>query len=293
LRIALATFEAPESPDADAPPLTEALAELGAEAEQPVWSDPAVDWSRFDLVQLAHTWDYHRRLGEFREWLHRVEVETRLENPRELVEWNLDKRYLDELADLEVPTVPTIWAEPGEEADAAGEARRRGWERVIVKPVVDLGAHRLRRVAPDQVQDALEEIGEPSMVQPYLTSLERSGELSLVFFRGELSHSILKKPREGDFRIQEEWGGTYRSVDPPDSAMEAADRVMALLASGEAGPDGLPGTPPLYGRTDLVAGPDGELCLMEVELIEPSFYFDVAGPETAARFARELVGAAA
>jgi hypothetical protein len=289
LTIALATCEDPPVPDADAGPLSEALAELAAEAEQPAWSDPGVDWSRFSLVQLSSTWDYHQHLGEFREWLGRVEAQTRLENPRELVEWNLDKRYLAELAEAEVPVVPTVWAEPGEEGEAAEEARRRGWERAVVKPAVDLGAQRLRLVAADEVPAALREIGEPSLVQPFLASLGRSGELSLIFFRGELSHAILKLPAEGDFRIHQHFGGTYRPVEPPTSAVEAADGVIALLAAGEVGPAALPGTPPLYARVDLVAGPGGELCVIELELIEPSFYFDVAGPEAAARLARRLV----
>jgi hypothetical protein len=289
LRIALATCEDPPVPDADAGPLSEALAELGVEAAQPVWSDAGVDWRSFDLVQLSSTWDYNARLREFREWLRRVEAETRLENPRELVEWNLDKRYLAELADAEVPIVPTVWAEPGEEAEAAEEARARGWGRAVVKPVVDLGAQRLRLADAGEIEAALREIGEPSLVQPFLESVGRSGELSLIFFRGELSHAILKTPAEGEFRIHEHFGGTYRRVEPPTSAVEVAARVIALLAAGEVGPEALPGTPPLYSRVDLVGGPDGEPCVIELELIEPAFYFHVAGAEAAARLARHLV----
>jgi hypothetical protein len=289
LTIALATCEEPPVPDADAGPLIEALAELGAEAEQPAWSDPGVDWSAFELVQLSSTWDYSRRLAEFRDWLRAVESRTRLENPYELVEWNLDKRYLGELAEAGVPIVPTIWAEPGEEGEAAEEARRRGWGRAVVKPAVDLGAQRLRLVALHEVGGALEEIGEACLVQPLLESLPRSGELSLILFRGELSHAILKRPAEGEFRIHEHFGGTYRPVEPPASAVEVADRVIALLAAGEVGPPALPGTPPLYARVDLVGGPDGGPCVIELELIEPAFYFHVAGPEAAARLARCLV----
>ncbi|MGH2955581.1 MAG: ATP-grasp domain-containing protein [Solirubrobacterales bacterium] len=289
MRIALATCEDPPVPDADAGPLSDALAELGAEAEQPAWNDSGVDWSSFDLVQLSSTWDYNQRLGEFREWLGRVEGETRLENPRELVEWNLDKRYLAELAEAEVPIIPTVWSEVGEEGEAAEEAARRGWKRIVVKPVVDLGAQRLRRVGPNEVAAALEEIGEPSLVQPFLGSIGRSGELSIAFFRGELSHAILKRPAEGEFRIHEHFGGTYKPVEPPPSAVEVTDHVIALLAAGEVGPASLPGTPPLYARVDLVSGPRGEPCVIEVELIEPAFYLHVAGPEAAARFAAHLV----
>ncbi len=289
MRIALATCEAPQVPDTDIAPLVDALDELGAETAVEVWSDRAVDWSSYDVVQLSSTWDYHRRLDEFREWLERIEGLTRIENPRDLVEWNIDKRYLLELEDSGVPTVPTVWAVPEEAAAAQADAGRSGWERVVVKPAVDLGANRLRLVAAGEVAEAVEEVGDPCLVQPYLPSLESAGELSLVYFRGELSHAILKTAAEGDFRIQEHYGGRYREVNAPASAAETGERVMSLLAADEIGPPGMPGAAPLYGRVDLVAGPDGELCVIEVELIEPSFFFDVAGGEAAARLARQLV----
>jgi glutathione synthase/RimK-type ligase-like ATP-grasp enzyme len=288
LRIALATCEDPPVSDEDAPLLVGPLEELGAEVEAPAWSDPEVDWSRYDLVQLSSTWDYPQRRAEFLDWLRRAEGVTSVENPSELVEWNSDKRYLAELEDADIPTIPTIWAELGEGAEAAEEAARRRWEDAIVKPVVDAGAQRLRRVAQSEVASAVEEIGEPCLVQPYLESLSRSGELSQVFFRGELSHAVLKTPAEDEFRIHEHLGGTYRAVDPPESAQVLADRVMALIAAGEVGPGLLPGTPPLYGRVDLVGGPDGEPTVIELELIEPALYLHVAGPEEAERFAAHL-----
>ena len=148
LRVALATCEDPPVPDKDAELLAEPLEELGVELERPVWSDPEVDWSRFDLVQLSSTWDYQYRREDFLDWLRRAEGVTRVENPPELVEWNSDKRYLAELAEAEVPTIPTIWAEVGEGGEAAEEARDRGWDQAVVKPVVDAGAQRLRRVGP-------------------------------------------------------------------------------------------------------------------------------------------------
>ena len=66
--------------------------------------------------------------------------------------------------------------------------------------------------------------------------------------------------------------------------------MVSLLAAGEVGPGGLPGTPPLYLRVDQVGGPDGELCVIELELIEPAFYFHIAGAEAVAHFAAKLTG---
>ena len=69
---------------------------------------------------LSSTWDYGDRQPEFRRWLKKAAKVTRLLNPLEIVEWNFDKRYLRELAEAEVPTIPTVWSEPGEEERAHG-----------------------------------------------------------------------------------------------------------------------------------------------------------------------------
>lgn len=269
VRIALATCAQPPVPDLDAELLLPALAERGADTEAAVWTDPEVDWGGFDLVKISSTWDYHERLDEFREWLRTVDAATRLHNPAELVEWNLDKRYLRELEQRGMPVVPTIWwSEPNggaAAAEAEGEAVARGWGRVVVKPAVDLGAMRLRRVPATGVGRALTELAEPALVQPYLPSLEAEGELSIIFLGGEAAHAVRKRPAAEDFRVQEQYGGRYEVVDPPPDGLELARAVLATLQE-----------PPLYGRVDMVRDLDGRLCVIELELIEPSLYLDHA-----------------
>lgn len=268
MRIALATCEDPPVPDLDLALVSAALAERGAEVEAPAWTDPDVDWGSFDLVKISSTWDYHERPDEFREWLRTTGAATRLHNPAELVEWNLDKRYLRELEQGGMPVVPTVWAGPdggAGAADAEGEAVARGWGRVVVKPAVDLGAARLRRVPATGVSRALDELAEPALVQPFLPSLEAEGELSVIFLGGEAAHAVRKRPAGGDFRIQEQYGGTYEAVDPPPDGLELARAVLGTLEE-----------PPLYGRVDIVRDLEERLCVIELELIEPSLYLDHA-----------------
>lgn len=243
-----------------------------------------MDWGRYDAAWISSTWDYHERPGEFRRWLARASEATRLENPAALVEWNLDKRYLRELEGQGVQVVPTIWADAERAVAAADEAAERGWDPVVVKPAVDLGAMNLRRVRPDEVEGAVASIAEPSLVQPYLPALEREGELSLVYLRGALSYAVRKVPAGGDFRVQAQYGGTYRPADAGAEAERAGERVLAALASI------FPGEPaPLYARVDLVRDLDERLCVIELELIEPSLFLDVIGEEAADRFAALLV----
>ncbi len=282
MRIALVTCENPIERDDDLDFLIPALVRAGAEVEAPGWSDPGVDWGSFDVAMLSSTWDYHEREREFRAWLRSTARLTRLHNPLDVIEWNLDKRYLRELAEAGVPTIPTIWAEPGAEGAAAAEIAESGWEDLIIKPVVDLGARNLVRVAAAAGEEMLGRYGAATMIQPYLPSVAAEGEISLVYIAGELSHSLRKLPARGDFRIQPEYGGVHEATPATAAARDVAERALAAA----------PAERPLYARADLVALEDGSPALIELELVEPALYLDV-DPRSADRLARGLLAAAA
>ena len=281
--IALATCEHPPVPDKDAELLIPALAERGVSAELVAWSDPDAGWEAYELVVISSTWDYHERLEQFLSWLRRTDERTEVENPPPLIEWNVDKRYLRSLEQAGVPVIPTVWVEPDSGGAGVREAVARGWERLVVKPAVDLGAARLSRVDALGVRDAIAEIDAPCLVQPYLGSLEVEGELSLVYLGGELSHAVRKVPASGDFRVQEHHGGRFAREEPSGEAIAIGKAVWATVESG-------PGPAPLYGRVDLVRDEAGPLCVIELELIEPSFYLHVVGGNETARAAEVIAG---
>ncbi len=278
MHVALVTCERPIERDDDADHLIPALRQAGATVETPAWS-AEVDWSAFDLIKPSSTWDYHERPGEFLDWLRRADRSSRLVNPLALLEWNLDKRYLRELAEAGVPGVPTVWADPADPATAVAEVGRQGWSDVVVKPAVDLGAMNLVRTPAERLGELLARYEQQTLVQPFLPSVASAGELSLVFIGGALSHSLRKRAAPGDFRVQPLYGGTHEPVRVSDEAVAVAERALEL-APGEA----------VYARADLVAGERG-LALIELELIEPALYLDVE-PTAAPRLARALRAAA-
>jgi hypothetical protein len=266
----------PPSLDPDSEVLLPALRDLGVDASVVPWTEPDVDWSLFDRAVIRSTWDYHEQPGEFARWVRSTAAATDLRNSARTVLWNLDKRYLRELEARGVPVVPTIWVAPGEAATLPAALRARGWEDVIVKPSVDLGAFNLKRTSAGDAQHAAAALDGLVMVQPFLPELERSGELSLVFLGGRFSHAIVKRPAEGDFRVQPQYGGTATPREPPAGAVEAARWALA------AAPD-----PPLYGRVDLVRDLEDRWCVIELELIEP-FLFLPQVPESIGRAARAM-----
>lgn len=281
MRIALATCRRPPAHDADFDFLAPGLRRRGAEALAPAWDDERTDFAGFDLVVLSSTWDYHERPTEFRGWLRSVAAASRLRNRLETVEWNMDKRYLRELDAAGVPTIPTVWAEPGEEESALAEIRDRGWQELVMKPAVDLGAARLARADAASAARVLDAYREPVLVQPYLPSLVERGELSIVFTAGEASHAVRKVPAPGDFRVQPQYGGRRETLAPPAPAVEIGRAAIAAT----------PGPEPLYARADLVLDESGGLRLIELELIEPYLYLDTA-PERADELARSILAAA-
>jgi glutathione synthase/RimK-type ligase-like ATP-grasp enzyme len=192
-------------------------------------------------------------------------------NPAAVLAWNSDKRYLARLAAGGVAIPHTAWTDrvTREQVDAMFDAT--GADRLIVKPVVSGGAWKTKRLGRG---DALE--GTPdgaAMIQPYLPAIETEGETSLLFFGGQFSHAVNKRPVAGEFRIQVEFGGVYTQVDPPPEAIALARQVLAAIDE-----------PLLYARIDMVPGDDGRWLLMEAELIEPDFYLG-QDPGAGAKFA--------
>ena len=225
----------------------------GVSVEFRVWGGDAL---QARCVVLRSTWDYARRAAEFRDW---VATFANLWNPGDLVLWNLHKRYLGDLHERGVRVVPTAFLPAGDEAQVSG----------VVKPAVGAGAIGARRVDNELVRAE-----QDLIVQPYLSSIERDGEVSLVFFDGRFSHAVRKCPAVGDWRVQEEHGGSIETH-------EATTDELALAANA------LRGNSHLYARVDIVRDASDAPALMELELVEPELFLPRA-PHAAARFAAAI-----
>lgn len=264
-RIALATCARYPRLVPDDLVLAEALGERGIEAVPAVWDASGVAWDDFDGCVVRSVWDYPLEPAEFLAWARRVGGAIPLWNPPALIAWNLDKAYLRQLSRRGGATIPTAWLRRGAAVDLGALLAERGWERAVIKPSVDLGAKNLVRIdAGTDGQEALERLlaRHDVMVQPFLPSLPERGELSLVFLAGAFSHAVRKLPQPGDFRVQPSWGGSASAAEPEPGDLALAAAALACLDAT-----------PLYARVDLVEGPAGESCLIELELIDPNLFF--------------------
>lgn len=264
----------------------EPLHALGWTVEAVPWRSD-VRWQDYDVVVIRSTWDYQHDPVGFLDALARIErAGVPLHNPLDLVRWNLDKRYLRDLAGRGVPIVPTVWLDrlgPGALAEVFDKV---GSDEIVVKPVVSANAYatyRLQRQTAHEVAESVEAhfAGRALMAQPFVPAVVEEGEFSIFYFNGEYSHAILKTPSQGDFRVQEDHGGLIRAVQPSAALRAASDTVLAALDE-----------PPLYARFDLVRSTADEdsadrFWLMEAELVEPALYFRM-DEGSAARFAQAL-----
>lgn len=272
-RIALVADRQTAELHADGPLLLAAFDAAGVEAETVPWgTGPA--WDRYDAAIIRTTWDYVFDRAAFLAWASDVAAQTRLANPLGVLGWNTDKRYLRDLDEAGVPTVPTVWVEPG---DPVPEPV---WDTFVVKPSVSAGARlSARHRRGDDLADHVRRIhasGAAAMVQPYLPSIDIEGETGTYVFGGDVSHAIRKGQalRPGRGPLDDMSAALEQSVQPV-----AVDPRLAAFALRV-----LEAVPPLvYARVDTAPGADGQPVLLELEATEPYLFLEDT-PAAAGRF---------
>ena len=257
------------------------LAELGWAVQNVPWTASGINWSEFEAVIIRSTWDYQKSPDRFLKTLEAIEAsDTRLFNPLSICRWNLHKSYLRDLKQKGVPIVPTKWYDRLDEATVDASFTESGTDRIIVKPVIGANAddtYLLHRENPSNWRTALNAFADsPLMLQPFIDSVIETGEYSLFYFGNQYSHAVIKNPRQGDFRVQEEHGGTVEAIEPSPAMLNTGNQIMTTI-----------GSILLYARVDLVLLPDGSPALIELELIEPTLHF-TCDPESPTRFAKTL-----
>lgn len=277
MELRIATSRPLPEPDPDEDLLLDALARRGVRARMAAWDDPGEPWDAPVPTVVRSTWDYLHRPEEFLAWADRAARAAPFWNPPEIVRWNVHKAYLAELGRSGIPIVPTVFLGRGSAACLGEVLAGRGWDDVVIKPAVSAASFATVRARPGDPGPGEAHLASllrerDVMVQPYVPAVESSGERSLVWIDGALTHAVRKSPR---------FGGGDESVSgalpiAPDEAA-LAHRVLARFQ------DRL-----LYARVDLVRDAGGRPMLMELELIEPSLFL-LQCPEALDRLSAGIV----
>jgi glutathione synthase/RimK-type ligase-like ATP-grasp enzyme len=242
------------------------------EVATPAWDDEAADWGGFDLVVIRNTWDYWHRRDQYVAWADRVAAASTLLNPAPVVRWNTHKGYLRELEAAGVPVVPTAWLAAGGTGDIATLMAERGWADAVVKPAVSAAADDTARTSTVGVVEAQLLVDRvlarrDVMVQPYVEAVDTTGERSLLYVDGALTHAVRRPPY-----LSTGIEADSVAAEPAPDEIEVAEQVLDAVPGGAG--------QLLYARVDLIRDAAGAPMLMEVELVEPQLFFALSADAT-------------
>ena len=207
-------------------PQARALEAIGIDVEPVPWTE-AAKAKDFDLILPLIAWGYHEHYVRWLRLLDELDtIGAPIANPVPLLRWNSDKSYLEELGAKGVPSVPSITVSELDEPHLDEARAHFGCDTLVVKPLVSASAHGTymlshRDPVPEDVR------GWRMLVQPWIEAIGDSGEWSLMFFGAAFSHAVSKVPVPGEFRVQREFGGSIRSCEPPEGAIELASAALA------------------------------------------------------------------
>jgi glutathione synthase/RimK-type ligase-like ATP-grasp enzyme len=247
--------------------VTKALEKRGLTVTRTNWDNPDFDWTKTRYAIFRTTWDYFDRFTEFAQWLKKVSTQTQLINPIQTIWWNIDKHYLSDLNKNGVHIPPTLFIETNDQRSLAEIVKQSGWTNCILKPAVSGSARHTYRLNPANIMEHegifKELIKEESMLlQEFQHQITTKGEVALMVFGGKFSHAVLKKAKAGDFRVQDDFGGSVHEYTPTIKEIKFAEEVASKVSPL-----------PAYARVDLIWDNNDELCVSELELIEPELWF--------------------
>jgi len=242
------------------------LKEKGVDIHSEIWSDPAAEWESYDNVILKAPWDYVEKIDQFRSWLDKLDsLNVRLLNSINTIRWNIDKHYLRDIADSGLNVIETMYLEKGSSIDFKSCFQSLNIEKIVVKPCISASSKNTFAISLNEADQFIPVINDllkdgDYMVQPFLKEIQQSGEVSFMFFNGVFSHSVIKKPKAGDFRTQEHLGGTIDTFTPTAELLSSVQKYVDIFAKNC-----------LYTRVDGTIV-NGAFQLMELEIVDPYLY---------------------
>lgn len=243
------------------------LAKHNLQAQAVIWDDQTIDWRHFDYLIFRNTWDYYEKETAFNLWLNKIEkLGIKTLNALEIIKQNKHKFYLKEIQNQGFNILPTVFIEKTNTLNLK-EIIPPHWKKGVIKPAFSAGSY-LTEVFDvsniDKINQQYQAIAAEKelLLQEFMPQIQTEGETSFIFFNKKFSHSINKKPAQGDFRIQVQFGGQYAAFEPSSDLIRQAQKIVDLFPSDL-----------LYARVDGIII-NNELQLMEIECIEPDLYFN-------------------
>ena len=244
-----------------------ALEKKGFKVARKSWDIPEFDWTKTKFALFRTTWDYFDRYEDFLSWFEKTRKKLIFINHPKLIYWNLDKHYLLELKKKKINIPKTIFLDRGNKRSLKNIFQEVNWQKAVLKPAIGGAARETFLISKNNYQKHEKDLKrlckkESMLLQEFQYRIQIQGEISLVMIGGKYTHAVLKKAKTGDFRVQDDFGGSVEDYNPTRKEIEFAE--FAIRSSPSL---------PLYGRVDIFYDNDNQLALGELELIEPELWF--------------------
>ena len=245
----------------------EGLEKLNLRTIKKDWNDTNFNWSSTKSAIFRSTWDYFDQFSNFRNWLDLVKDQCYLINPYQQINWNLDKHYLIDLQKLDLPIVESVFVSKKTNLKLETISKSKNWKDIVIKPTISGAARHTYLLKNDEIKNFQEKwlsltSMEDFMVQEFQNNILSSGEIAVMLFGGKYSHSVLKKAKKGDFRVQDDFGGSVEKINPSLEIIQLAEKTIKSLK-----------TIPIYARVDIIFDNNNRPVISELELIEPELWF--------------------
>ena len=255
------------------------IANLGFSVKRISWSSKSFDWSNVKYVIFRTTWDYFEKLNDFRLWMKKTSKKTKFINTYSQILWNLDKVYLNDFKNQGINIVPSFFV--NQKCSLNEIVNYTKWENVVVKPTISAAAWNTHLVLKQDLS-----LFEPTfrdlqknhnlLVQEFQKNILSRGEFSLMVIGGKYTHAVIKRVKKGDYRVQDDYGGSVERYNAPNEMVDFAESIISKC-------DPIP----FYARVDIIIDNNNVFALSELELIEPELWFRFC-PESAHLLAKEV-----
>ncbi|MEC7936342.1 MAG: hypothetical protein VX147_00155 [Bacteroidota bacterium] len=258
-----------------------ALKEKNLSVVKKDWNDSIFDWETTRSILFRSTWDYFDKFELFKKWFNKTKNKCLMINSTETIEWNIDKHYLLDLQEHQIPIPNSEFIKRGSSIDLLLLMQKKNWNEIVVKPTISGAAkntYRLKEEEIIQFGPTWEKLiyKEDFIVQEFQNNVITEGEVAMIVIGGKFTHAVLKKAKEGDFRVQDDFGGSIAIYNPSEEMVKLAEKCTRIL------------TPiPSYARVDIIWDNLWELAVSELELIEPELWFRL-NPNAAQKLAHHV-----
>ena len=243
------------------------LEKLGLRVIKKAWNSLDFNWSETKFAVFRSTWDYFEKFRDFKTWLEKVKEETTFINSYELINWNLDKKYLIELnkKGINIPTSEVITKEDNITLESL--FKKYDFNEAIIKPAISGAARETYKISKNNFHEYEKKFlnlksKEDIIFQEFLSNIVSKGEISLIFIGENYTHAVKKIAKEGDFRVQDDHGGSVEVYNASKEEILFAQNCLSKCP-----------TLPIYSRVDIIYDNESEISLGEMELIEPELWF--------------------